>query len=31
MIMEYAGGGELLELVEKEGSLEEPDARHIFL
>jgi serine/threonine protein kinase len=30
LIMEYAGGGELLERVEKKGSLSELDARDIF-
>ena len=30
MIMEYAGGGEVFQLVEKEGKLSEKDARDIF-
>ena len=31
MIMEYAGGGELLKFVEERGKLNEVDARKIFL
>jgi serine/threonine protein kinase len=30
LIMEYAGGGELLDKVEEKGSLNELDARDIF-
>jgi serine/threonine protein kinase len=31
MIMEYAGGGELLKYVEEHGKLHECDARRIFM
>ena len=30
MVMEYAGGGDLLQFVKKRGRLEEDEARHVF-